>query len=153
MVYSSNGTGFFPWRVPDFSPIFRTVYRYLYSAPTLVRISGLWSGSGLFWAKWSGFGPDFAQKSGFFTKLRKERWKRHILMCVDSINLSWNVAFKRLNWPKVRISLVFVKPVRKKDKIGSGFGLVFVKFWSGFSPDFTLFGPEIKVGTLPWSSV
>ena len=40
-----------------------------------------------------------------------------------------------------------MKPVRKKDQIGSGFGLVFVKFWSGFSPDFALFGPEIIIFT------
>ena len=33
-------------------------------------------------------------------------------------------------------------------QIGSGFSLVFFKFWSGFSPDFTLFGPEIKLGAL-----
>ena len=51
------------------------VLKLLVSAPTLVHISGLWSGSGLFWAKWSGFGPDFAQKSGFFIKIRKERLK------------------------------------------------------------------------------
>ena len=49
---------------------------------------------------WSGFphfspdpdffgprGPDFAQKSGFFIKIRKVRLKCHILVCVDMINL------------------------------------------------------------------
>ena len=34
--------------------------------------------SGLFWAKLSGFGPDFAQKSGFFIKIMKVR-----LVCID----------------------------------------------------------------------
>ena len=49
---------------------------------------------------WSGFpdfgpdpdffeqsGPDFAQKSGFFIKITKERLKCHILVWVDTINL------------------------------------------------------------------
>ena len=38
------------------------------SASTLVRISGLWSGSGLFWANWS----DFCSKVRIFSK-NKER--------------------------------------------------------------------------------
>ena len=33
-------------------------------------------------------------------------------------------------------------------QIGSGFGLIFLKFWSGFSPDFTYLGPENKVEAL-----
>ena len=51
--------------------------------------------SGLFWAKWSRFGPDFAEKSGFFMKLWKERLNLHILVCVDSIILYGNVSLKR----------------------------------------------------------
>ena len=33
-------------------------------------------------------------------------------------------------------------------QIGSGFGLIFFKFWSGFSPDFTFLSPENKVEAL-----
>ena len=51
------------------------LYGRVCSAPILVRISGFLSGFGLFSAKWSGFGPDFAPKSGFFLKLWKERLK------------------------------------------------------------------------------
>ena len=64
---------------------------HLGSAPTLVRISGLRSGSGLFWQS----GPDFAEKSGFFMKLWKERLNYHILVCVGSIILYGNVSLKR----------------------------------------------------------
>ena len=54
--------------IPHFGPDFRT----------LIWIQ-------IFWAKWSGFGLDFAQKSGFSTLLREEPLKCHILVCVDSI--------------------------------------------------------------------
>ena len=33
-------------------------------------------------------------------------------------------------------------------QIGSGFGPIFLKFWSGFSPDSTYLGPENKVEAL-----
>ena len=33
-------------------------------------------------------------------------------------------------------------------QIGSGFGLIFLKFWSGLSPDFTFLSPENKVEAL-----
>ena len=40
-------------------------------------------------------GPDFAEKSGFFMKLWKERLKCHILVCLDLIILYGNVALNR----------------------------------------------------------
>ena len=57
------------------------------------------------WSRFQGFGPhpdffvqsgpDFAEKSGFSIESWKERLKCHISVCVDSLNLYGNVAFKR----------------------------------------------------------
>ena len=49
---------------------------------------------------------------------------------------------------KVRIWSGFYGGSLEKGKPGSGFSLVFFKFWSGFSLDLELLSPEYKVEAL-----
>ena len=73
--------------------------------PVRKAVPPLWSGfpdfgpdTDFFFSKWSGFGPDFVQKHGFFIKLWKEHLKcSNILVCFDSIILYRNLALKRYN--------------------------------------------------------
>ena len=63
--------------------------KILNSVPTLVRISRRWSGYPDFGPDPDIFGqsgPDFAQKSGFFIKIRKERLKMQNFSVLDLIN-------------------------------------------------------------------
>ena len=79
----------------------------------MVRISGLWSGSGLFCEKWSGNGPDFELLGFKPTSLL-------LLLLAMTINRRGSQVYG-----------LFTKV--QKCKIESGFSLVFLIFWSGFS--------------------
>ena len=98
-------------KLPEFE--YKSCHKQGYSIQTL-PVPPLWSGSGLFCAKWSEVGPDFAEKCRFFIKLWKERLKCHILVFAECwLNNSlqkWS--FKRY-WPQVRISPFFVTPVQE----------------------------------------
>ena len=66
--------------------------------PVRKAVPPLWSGFPDFGPDTDFFGqsgPDFAEKSGFFMKLWKERLNYHILVCVGSIILYGNVSLKR----------------------------------------------------------
>ena len=141
----------------------------------MVRISRLWSGSGLFWEKWSGNGPDLVSKSGFWA-LGVENYQFDVTLAFDddksapltsiflwllaqsSVTLAFNISNlenRRVCWYG-QSWIIYQSPdlVRilwgslEKGKFWSGFSLVFFKFWSGFSLDLQLWSPEYKVEAL-----